>query len=89
MERGTSYADAMRVWHEHSAEHDGFYLTADEKQGRRGAILAVQLHGKRHKTTPVFNVYKPNSGLQSRTESLKTIRNKYRKVRSPLQLLIR
>ena len=81
VERGTSYAEAMRVWHEHSAENDGFYVTTDEKNGRRGAILAVQLQGKRNKATPTFNIYKPNSGLQSRAESLKTIKSKYRKVR--------
>ena len=76
-----SYSEAMRVWQEHSAPDDGFYLSKDEKNGRRGVLLAVQLQGKRNRHQQLFNVYKPNSGLQARPEQLKTIKNKHKKVR--------
>ena len=75
-----TYADAMSVWHEHSGENDGFYLANDEKNGRRGAILAVLMKGKRNRLAEMFRIYKPNSGVQNRSESLKTIKSKYRKV---------
>ena len=80
VERGMSYNEAMRIWHDHSAPEDGFYVSTEEKNGRRGVLLATMLAGKRNKTQQLYNVYKPNSGLQGKAESLKSIKGKYRKV---------
>ena len=75
-----TFAEAMRVWHDHSGENDGYYLATDEKNDRRAAVLAVMVKTKKNRITDMFWLYKPNSGRQAKTETLKSIKSKYRKV---------
>ena len=94
VERGTSYSEAMRVWHDHDSPDDGFYLAIEEKvAGKKGVMLAHMRQGKRHKDKQgnkerLYNVYKPNTGLQGRGESLAEIKKKFRKVRKFVFLVI-
>jgi hypothetical protein len=41
-------------------------------------ILAVALSGSKNKK--IFTIYRPNTGLQPKTESLESLRRKYKKV---------
>lgn len=85
-----SYSEAMKIWHDHSAPDDGFYLGNQDKGGKRNVILATMLQGKKNKEKlldRVYNVYKPNTGLQSKPESLTEIKKRYKKVRQTLCVL--
>ena len=73
-----TYSDAMRTWHEHNAPDDGFYLANQEKNGKRAVMLAALLQGKNKER--LYNVYKPNTGLQSKPENITEIKKKYKKV---------
>lgn len=79
-------------------EKEGFYLSHQTRNGKQTAILAVMIDSgsadtsttsstsnkKREKSKKdiMFQVYRPNTGLQFRTESLAEIEKKYKKVQS-------
>lgn len=79
-------------------EREGFYLSHQIRNGKKTAILAViidansangstsiGLKKKNEKPTKkdiMFQVYRPNTGVQFRTESLAEIEKKYKKVQS-------
>lgn len=85
-------------WADTSDEREGFYLSLQARNGKHTAMLAVLVentntatstssssHKKKDKMSKkdiMFQVYRPNTGLQFRTESLADIEKKYKKVLS-------
>lgn len=77
------------------SENEGFYLSHQVRNNKRTAILAVEIeaptlptqqqNNKKKDKTPnkkdiMFQIYRPNTGLQVRHESLAEIEKKYKKV---------
>lgn len=86
MYKFSRYADLI-------SEHEGFYLSHQVRNNKRTAILAVELENppqnplqsskkkdKPSKKEMMFQIYRPNTGLQVRHESLAEIEKKYKKV---------
>jgi hypothetical protein len=78
-------------------EKEGFYLSHQARNGSYTAVLAIavesrqsnQLTGtsskkglKDKKKEQMFQIYRPNTGLQVRLETLTELEKKYRKVES-------
>lgn len=85
-------------WADLSSEKEGFYLSHQNRNGKQTAILAVMIDTERSggssssskkksdkspsKKDQMFQIYRPNTGLQFRHESLAEIEKKYKKVQS-------
>jgi hypothetical protein len=75
VERGLSWERAIEMYAMASNEHQGFYLSNQIKNNHRFAIFAsFQMKNN------AFCIYRPNTGLQVRQETLETLGKKYRKV---------
>ncbi|XP_053616907.1 protein strawberry notch [Plodia interpunctella] len=86
-ERGMDWAEALEKWSSHSGTLDGFYLSQQPRNNKHTAVLCLsvsvsQKHDKLHKREHMFQIYRPNTGLQLRLESLAEIEKKYKKVDS-------
>lgn len=79
VERGLSWAAALDIWRRCKMMEEGFYVSLQERNLKRTAILVV-LSGKNKKKEKVYSVYRPNTGLQSRAETLEEVKKKYKKV---------
>ncbi|KAK7494073.1 hypothetical protein BaRGS_00014731 [Batillaria attramentaria] len=79
VERGMSWMGAMDIWRRCKTMEEGFYISLQERNLKRTAILVV-LSGKNKKREKVYSVYRPNTGLQTRAETLDEIKKKYKKV---------
>ncbi|XP_075218729.1 protein strawberry notch isoform X1 [Lycorma delicatula] len=88
VERGMSWEEAMERWIELNDDKEGFYLSHQIRNGKQTAILAVAIDsgskaGKKMETSKkdiLFTIYRPNTGLQLRQESLAELEKKYKKV---------
>lgn len=85
-------------WADLSNEKEGFYLSQQSRNGKHTAVLAVIIDNDRpaggsssaskkkdkapSKKEMMFKIYRPNTGLQFRHESLAEIEKKYKKVQS-------
>lgn len=85
-------------WADLSSEKEGFYISHQSRNGKHTAVLAVMIDNDRSSgssssskkkidKTPskkeiMFQIYRPNTGLQFRHESLAEIEKKYKKVQS-------
>ncbi|RVE49107.1 hypothetical protein evm_006228 [Chilo suppressalis] len=86
-ERGMEWAEALEKWSELGGPKEGFYLSQHARNNKHTAVLcaAVAAHGKRERLNrkeQMFHVYRPNTGLQLKLESLAEIEKKYRRVES-------
>lgn len=86
-ERGMDWAEALEKWSELNGAKEGFYISQQARNNKNTAVLcvAVQTNSKKEKLTKkdlMFQIYRPNTGLQLRLESLAEIEKKYRKVES-------
>ncbi|XP_025091895.1 protein strawberry notch homolog 1-like isoform X1 [Pomacea canaliculata] len=79
VERGMSWTSAMELWQRCKTLEEGFYNSLQERNCKHTSILIV-LQGKNKKKDKVYNVYRPNTGLQSRVETLEEIKKKYKRV---------
>ncbi|XP_070205689.1 protein strawberry notch homolog 1-like [Littorina saxatilis] len=79
VERGMAWSQAMDIWRRCQTMEEGFYVSLQERNLKRTAILVV-VQGKNKKREKVFSVYRPNTGLQARAETLDEIKKKYKKV---------
>ncbi|VDO93835.1 unnamed protein product [Soboliphyme baturini] len=79
VERGMPWSEAMEVYCEHMGEDDGFYACGNEKKTFIALVCAIN---KRHIDTgeKLFNLYRPNTGLNSRVETLSHIKQRYKKI---------
>ncbi|KAJ8932613.1 hypothetical protein NQ314_014543 [Rhamnusium bicolor] len=88
VERGMSWPEALEKLSELVGENEGFWLSHQIRNGKHTAILAVAADSSSSKTKKeskkelMFSVYRPNTGLQFRQESLAELEKKYKKVES-------
>ncbi|XP_037935449.1 protein strawberry notch isoform X2 [Teleopsis dalmanni] len=92
VERGMIWQAILNKYADLNGKYDGFYLSHQTRNNKRTAILAVEIeatetskhkkHEKPSKKDMMFRVYRPNTGLQVRNESLAEIEKKYKKVGS-------
>nr|XP_022905904.1 protein strawberry notch isoform X2 [Onthophagus taurus] len=86
VERGMAWAEALDKWSELSGAKEGFYVSHQVRNNKHTAILAVQVDAgvkkKESKKDQMYFVYRPNTGLQFRQESLAELEKKYKKVQS-------
>ncbi|XP_017462761.1 PREDICTED: protein strawberry notch isoform X2 [Rhagoletis zephyria] len=96
VERGMIWQEAIDKWADLISEYEGFYVSHQVRNGKRTAILAVEIetpstqqqsNSKKKekgvsKKDMMFQIYRPNTGLQVRHESLAELEKKYKKVPS-------
>lgn len=90
VERGMAWEDAMERWAELVGSKEGFYLSHQIRNGKQTAILAIcpdngNKPGKKTETNKkdqLYTIYRPNTGLQLRQETLAELEKKYKKVTS-------
>ncbi|XP_044737863.1 protein strawberry notch isoform X3 [Chrysoperla carnea] len=85
VERGMSWDEAVEKWGELTSSKEGFYLSHQVRNNKQTAILAVEVEASPKKKSDnkkdqLFTVYRPNTGLQFRQESLAELEKKYKKV---------
>jgi len=95
IERGMIWQEAMEKYSDMEGDKEGFYLSHQARNGSYTAILAVAVENgqnsvllgtatKKAKTEKkkdqMFQIYRPNTGLQVRLESLADLEKKYKKV---------
>lgn len=86
VERGMSWDEATEKWAEATGSKEGFYLSHQIRNNKHTAILAVAVDTgvkkkPESKKEQMYYVYRPNTGLQFRQESLAELEKKYKKVR--------
>lgn len=83
-------------WADLEGDKEGFYLSHQARNGKHTSVLCCRIDTdgaaatkksktdghKTKKDAIMFQVYRPNTGLQFRTESLAEIEKKYKKVQS-------
>ncbi len=75
VERGLSWDSVMEMYSSNSNEPQGFYLSNQVKNNHRIAIFALY-----QVKSNAFGIYRPNTGLQVRQETLETLAKKYKRV---------
>ncbi|XP_012288560.1 protein strawberry notch isoform X2 [Orussus abietinus] len=84
VERGMSWSEAKDRCSELTSSKEGFYLSHQIRNGKQTAILAVAVDSGKKKSESkkdqLFMVYRPNTGLQLRQETLGELEKKYKKV---------
>ena len=97
VERGMIWQEAMEKWADLEDEKEGFYLSHQVRNGNYTTILAVAAENRQtsvllgtalkkakaeKKKDQMYHIYRPNTGLQVRLESLADLEKKYKKVDS-------
>ncbi|XP_021708010.1 protein strawberry notch isoform X3 [Aedes aegypti] len=92
VERGMIWQEAIDKWADLGGEKEGFYLSKQARNGKHSSVLAVEIETaanvNKKKTEPkskkdiMFQIYRPNTGLQVKHESLEELEKKYKKVLS-------
>nr|XP_036215279.1 protein strawberry notch isoform X2 [Bactrocera oleae] len=96
VERGMIWQEAIDKYADLVSEFEGFYVSHQVRNGKRTAILAVEIETPQtpqqsnskkkekglNKKDIMYQVYRPNTGLQIRHESLAELEKKYKKVPS-------
>ncbi|XP_034237026.1 protein strawberry notch isoform X2 [Thrips palmi] len=86
VERGMSWAEVTEKYQELVGGKEGFYLSHQVRNSKQTAIMAVAVEpnpsskkkGKEKDT--LYMVYRPNTGLQLKQETLGELEKKYKKV---------
>ena len=83
VERGLPFIKAIQLKEQSVNPDDGFYLSNEDRISCRLPILALSTInlGNMRKSEQLFRIYRPNTGLQQRHETLESLRKKYAKVR--------
>ncbi|XP_066601044.1 protein strawberry notch isoform X2 [Prorops nasuta] len=86
VERGMSWTQITERWSQLTGTKEGFYLSHQVRNGKQTAILAVAVEGGKKKSEgkkdQFYMLYRPNTGLQIRQETLGELEKKYKKVSS-------
>ncbi|XP_076254601.1 protein strawberry notch isoform X3 [Rhynchophorus ferrugineus] len=90
VERGMSWPEALEKFSYLNGEHEGFWVSHQARNGKHTAILAIEVDAgaggnkkkSESKKDQMYSVYRPNTGLQFRQESLAELEKKYKKVDS-------
>uniref|UniRef100_A0A0A9Y5M8 Protein strawberry notch n=2 Tax=Lygus hesperus TaxID=30085 RepID=A0A0A9Y5M8_LYGHE len=87
VERGMNFSDASDRWSQLTGAKEGFYLSHQIRNGKQTAILAEALDStstgkpvKEGKKDQLYTIYRPNTGLQLRQETLGELEKKYKLV---------
>ncbi|XP_058791168.1 protein strawberry notch isoform X2 [Phymastichus coffea] len=87
VERGMSWTEASDRWAGLEGSREGFYLSHQVRNGKQTAVLAVKVDtgpaskkSSDSKRDQLFALYRPNTGLQLRQESLAELEKKYKRV---------
>ncbi|XP_026728518.1 protein strawberry notch isoform X1 [Trichoplusia ni] len=86
-ERGMDWSEALEKWSELTGPKEGFYISQHARNNKFTAVLCVAAHtsNKKEKVTKkdiMFQIYRPNTGLQLRLESLAELERKYKRAGS-------
>lgn len=81
VERGLSWEEALKKMEDLTDKDEGFYVSLQARNNRKTAIFAVtdSTRRMREKKDRLFRVYRPNTGLQAKQETLSELKSKYRK----------
>lgn len=86
VERGLSWSEALEIWKELTGKDEGFFISNLVRNNHKNAVLVVAdtQMGRRSKGDKIdkdkyFRIYRPNTGLQAKHESLSEIKAKYKK----------
>lgn len=82
VERGLAWADSQELWAGCKSSDEGYYVTNSENARKTGVLLAIGDNSAKSFSKQVFRIYKPNTGLQSKTETLSSLKEKAKKVNS-------
>ncbi|XP_059611939.1 protein strawberry notch isoform X2 [Phlebotomus argentipes] len=89
VERGMIWQEAIDKWADLPSEKEGFYLSHQVRNGKQTAVLVCLVEEsmkkkdkEKKKKDMLCQIYRPNTGLQIRQESLAEIEKKYKKVSS-------
>ena len=87
VERGIAFGKAVQLNEHSSNPEDGFYMSKETDQFCHLVVLALSSTtnvnmGNFRRNEQLFRIYRPNTGLQQRHETLESLRKKYDKVRS-------
>ncbi|CAF4136663.1 unnamed protein product [Rotaria sp. Silwood2] len=85
VERGLAFSKAVQLKEQSINPDDGFYMSNENRPYCRLPILALSTTsnvnlGNIRKSEQLFRIYRPNTGLQQRYETLESLRKKYEKV---------
>eukprot|EP00094_Tigriopus_californicus_P001238 TCALIF_01199-PA protein Name:"Similar to sno Protein strawberry notch (Drosophila melanogaster)" AED:0.08 eAED:0.09 QI:0/0/0/0.88/1/1/9/0/1282 len=85
VERGMSWDAVKEKWEELVGVDEGFYVSHQVRNGKKTAILAVQVEDEKRTSTggkreKKFLIYRPNTGQQVKQETLTELKKKYKKV---------
>lgn len=91
MERGLAFSKAVQLQENSVNPNDGFYMSNEDRLYCRLPILALSTTsnvnvGNLRKSEQLFRIYRPNTGLQQRHETLESLRKKYEKVNNSFSL---
>jgi hypothetical protein len=87
------WQEAIDKWADLALEKEGFYISTQARNGRNTVVLAVEIEttsktpakksrDSKSKKEIMYQVYRPNTGLQYKHESLAELEKKYKKVQS-------
>ncbi|XP_045770703.1 protein strawberry notch-like isoform X1 [Maniola jurtina] len=86
-ERGLEWSAALEKLSEASSPEEGFYLSSTPRNGKLTAVLCLahtparpERRDRLAKKERMFQIYKANTGLQLRLESLAELEKKFRRV---------
>lgn len=80
VERGLDWDSAVRIAAGSRNADEGFYLTNSESEKKAtGVFLAVSDSSSKTFSRQVFRIYKPNTGLQSKTETASNLKEESNK----------
>lgn len=87
VEKGMSWEEVSDKWAELIGPKEGFYLSKQIRNNKRSSILAVEIDSRMEKSDDnkqqqMYYVYRPNTGLQFRLESLAELEKKFVMVKS-------
>ncbi|CAL8120089.1 unnamed protein product [Orchesella dallaii] len=87
VERGMSWKESQDKYVELVGKHEGYYLSNQSRNEKKTAVLIVADPGTSKgdkaptKNNALHTVYRPNTGMQLRRETLKDIQSKYTAVK--------
>ncbi len=81
-----AFSKAVQLKENSIHSDDGFYMSNEDRLYCRLPILALLTTsnvnvGNMRKSEQLFRIYRPNTGLQQRHETLESLRKKYEKVK--------
>ncbi|CAG5124588.1 unnamed protein product [Candidula unifasciata] len=78
VEKGMHWHKALELWKRCGSLDEGFYVSLQDRVCKRVVILVV-VQGRNKKKELMYNIYRPNAGLQARCETMEEIRAKHKK----------